>query len=119
MVEAASASTNFPPDKHLRSNPLFRRIAMKSTLMIKDLSVAKELDRSAMSAVRGGIGNQANSTGQSNSLAMFAPVSVGNGSAVSGPVTFQVDSNPTQTASNDNTSSNFSGLWLAPIYALV
>jgi hypothetical protein len=85
---------------------------MKSTLIIKDLSIAKELDRSAMSAVRGGIGEQANSVGQSNTLAMIAPVSVGNGSAVSGPVAFQVDSNPTQTASNYNTSSNDSGLKL-------
>ena len=92
---------------------------MKSTLMIKDLSLDKELDRKAMCAVRGGIGNQANSIGQSNALAMVAPVSVGNGSAVSGPVTFQVDSNPTQTATNDNTSTNSSGLWLQPIYALM
>lgn len=85
---------------------------MKSTLIIKDLSTTKELDRSAMSAVRGGIGEQANSVGQSNVLGMIAPVSVGNGSSVCGPVAFQVDSNPTQSASNYNTSSNDSGLGL-------
>ena len=92
---------------------------MKSTLIIKDLSLDKKLAAKEMSAVRGGIGDQANAVGQSNVMAMFAPVSVGNGSTVSGPVAFQVDSTPTQTASNDNTSTNFSGLWLAPIYALV
>jgi hypothetical protein len=85
---------------------------MKSTLIIKDLCLDKELAAKEMSAVRGGIDNQANAIGQSNVLAMIAPVSVGNGSAVSGPVAFQVDSNPTQTASNYNTSSNYSGLAL-------
>ena len=84
---------------------------MKSTLIIKDLSFDKQLDRTAMSAVRGGLGNQANATGQSNSLEMFAPVSVGNGSNFSGgPVIFQVDSNPTQTATNSNTASNYDGM---------
>ena len=85
---------------------------MKATLIIKDLSLDKELAAREMSAVRGGIGNQANATGQSNVLGMIAPVSVGNDSCVSGPVTFQIDSNPTQTASNYNTSSNDSGLAL-------
>ena len=81
------------------------------TLMIKDLSLDKQLDRTAMAAVRGGNGNQANATGQSNLMVMFAPVSVGNGSNFSGgPVIFQVDSNPTQTATNDNTSVNFKSL---------
>ena len=88
---------------------------MKSTLTIKDLSLDKELAAKEMSAVRGGIGDQANATGQSNILAMIAPVSVGNGSSFSGgPVIFQVDSNPTQTATNDNTSTNSKSLdWLA------
>ena len=85
---------------------------MKSTLIIKDLALDKELAGKEMSTVRGGIGEQANSVGQSNTLAMAAPVSVGNGSCVTGPVTFQVDSNPTQTASNYNTSSNESGFAL-------
>lgn len=80
---------------------------MTSTLLIKDLAFDQALDHPAMAAVRGGLGNQANATGQSNLLAMLAPVSVGNGSSFSGgPVIFQVDSNPTQTASNDNTSTN-------------
>ena len=80
---------------------------MKSTLIIKDLSLDKQLAAKEMSAVRGGIGDQANAIGQSNLMAMLAPVSVGNGSSFSGgPVIFQVDSNPTQTATNDNTSTN-------------
>ena len=88
---------------------------MKSTLIIKDLSLDQQLGSKAMAAVRGGLGNQANATGQSNSLEMFAPVSVGNGSNFSGgPVIFQVDSNPTQTASNYSTSTNVNSLgWYA------
>ena len=88
---------------------------MKATLIIKDLSLDKELAGKEMSAVRGGIGNQANAVGQSNALALLAPVSVANDSKFSGgPVIFQVDSNPTQTATNDNTSTNFKSLdWYA------
>ena len=88
---------------------------MKATLIIKDLSLDKKLAGKDMAAVRGGIGNQANAIGQSNALALLAPVSVGNGSSFSGgPVIFQVDSNPTQTATNDNTSTNSKSLdWLA------
>jgi hypothetical protein len=86
---------------------------MKSTLTIKDLAATKELDKKAMSAVRGGLSDQANSTAQANAMAIFAPVKVGNGSYVSGPATFQVDSNPTQTATNDNTSANFKSLDIA------
>ncbi|MGZ3253430.1 MAG: hypothetical protein ACXU7D_03910 [Burkholderiaceae bacterium] len=92
---------------------------MQSTLMIKDLALDKALDGKTMSAVRGGEGNQANGTSQSNVMALFAPVNVGNGSVIGGgPVNFQVDSNPTQTASNYSTSSNDNGLsWFAP-YAI-
>lgn len=86
---------------------------MKSTLMIKDLCTSKELDGKAMSAVRGGQGDQANASGQSNFLAMLAPVNVANGATFSGgPVIFQVDSNPVQTASNESTSTNSKGVTL-------
>lgn len=86
---------------------------MKSTLMIKDLSTSKELDAKAMSTVRGGQGDQANASGQSNFLAMLAPVSVANGANFSGgPVIFQIDSNPVQTASNESTSTNQKGVTL-------
>ena len=84
---------------------------MKSTLTIKDLAITEELDRKAMSAVRGGLANQANGTNQANTQAMFAPVSVGNGSYFGGcaPVNIQVDSAPTQSAHNYSTSSNSQG----------
>ncbi|MGB0126586.1 MAG: hypothetical protein WBP72_03030 [Rhodocyclaceae bacterium] len=78
-----------------------------STLFIKDLSHAGELDRKAMSAVRGGVFNQANATNQFNGQEMFAPVSVANGAHFgSGPVIIQVDSLPTQSASNDSDANN-------------
>jgi hypothetical protein len=81
------------------------------TLHIKDLSLDKELGGKEMSAVRGGLANQANGTGQNNFMSMFAPVSVANGAQFSGnaPVIIQVDSYPTQTASNSSTSSNSQG----------
>jgi hypothetical protein len=94
---------------------------MKSTLMIKDLALDKALDGKSMSAVHGGNGNQANATGQSNVAALFAPVNVGNGSLIGGPANFQVDSNPTQTLSNDSTSSNFKSFdigGLIPVMAI-
>jgi hypothetical protein len=92
----------------LTNHPTFRRIAM--ALFIKDLALDKELDRKEMSAVRGGFANQANGTSQVNNQSLFAPVSVGNGSYFGGgPVNIQVDSNPTQTASNYSTSSNSQG----------
>lgn len=78
-----------------------------STLSIKDLSRTEELDRKALSAVRGGVFNQANATNQFNGQEMFAPVSVANGAHFgSGPVIIQVDSTPTQYASNDSTARN-------------
>ena len=87
------------------------------TVIIKDLCVSKELDRKALCAVRGGVGNQANATQQLNSQEMFAPVAVANGAnfAGSGPVNFQVTSNPTQNASNYSYSTNVQGYY--PYYA--
>ena len=84
---------------------------MKSTLTIKDLAVTEALDRKAMSAVRGGLANQANGTSQANTQAMFAPVKVANGSSFGGnaPVIIQVDSSPMQSAYNYSTSSNSQG----------
>ena len=83
------------------------------TLIIKDLSASKELDRKSMSAVRGGNGNQANATQQGNSQELFAPVAVANGAnfAGSGPVNFQVTSTPTQNASNFSYSTNVQGYY--------
>ncbi len=80
------------------------------TVFIKDLSLDKELDHKEMSAVRGGLANQANATNQANKQALFAPVAVANGACFDcGPVNIQVDSYPTQTASNSSFSSNFQG----------
>jgi hypothetical protein len=84
---------------------------MTSTLTIKDLALDKELDRKDMAAVRGGLANQANATQQGNVLAMFAPVKVANGACFDSPANIQVDSYPTQTATNDSTSSNSQGGW--------
>jgi hypothetical protein len=89
---------------------------MKSTLTIKDLALDKELGSEAMSAVRGGLANQANGTQQSNAQAMEAPVAVGNFSGFGGVATIQVDAYTTQTASNYSTSSNSQGGEWSPDY---
>ena len=87
---------------------------MKSTLQISDLSASKELDGKAMSAVRGGDGNQAVGTAQTNLQNMLAAANVGNGLVVgaNSPVIIQSDNTFKQDASNDNYASNKS-LFLA------
>jgi hypothetical protein len=83
---------------------------MKTTLIIKDLALDKELGGAAMASVRGGFANQANGTQQSNLLELVAPVAVANETSFGcGPVNIQVDSYPTQHASNYSTSSNSQG----------
>ena len=76
------------------------------TLMIKDLSASLELDRKAMTAVRGGADDQAIGTSQSNAQLMSAAANVGNGSIFGGPTNIQSDNTFTQTASNSNTATN-------------
>ena len=76
------------------------------TLMIKDLSASLELDRTAMTAVRGGEGNQANGTSQANVQNMAAAANIGNGSLILGPATIQSDNTFTQDAHNTNYSTN-------------
>ena len=79
---------------------------MKS-LHISDLSVSKELDRKAMSAVHGGQDNQAIGTSQSNLQGMLAAANVGNGSKfLSGPTDIQSDNTFSQDATNTNTATN-------------
>ncbi len=79
---------------------------MKS-IHITDLSISKELDGKAMSAVHGGTDDQAIGTSQSNVQGMFAAANVGNGSIFfGGPTTIQSDNTFTQTASNSNTATN-------------
>ena len=79
---------------------------MQTTLNIKDLSATHELDGSAMTAVRGGEGNQANGTSQLNAQGMATLANVGNGSLFCGPATIQSDNTFTQDAHNTSYSSN-------------
>ena len=79
------------------------------TLTIKDLSASHELDCKAMSAVHGGLGDQANGTSQSNVPTMVAAANVGNGSIFAGPATIQSDNTFSQSASNYSDALNFKG----------
>ena len=83
---------------------------MKSTLMISDLPVCKELDDQALCVVRGGQDNQANGTSQMNGQAMAAAANIGNGSIFQGPATIQSDNTFTQTASNWSSTANYNGV---------
>ena len=83
---------------------------MQTTLTIKDLSATHELDGTAMTAVHGGEGNQANGTGQMNVQNMAALANVGNASVFGGPATIQSDNTFTQSASNHSYADNFKGL---------
>jgi hypothetical protein len=80
------------------------------SLKIKDLSTSVELDRAAMTAVRGGLGDQANGTSQSNVQNMAAAANVGNGSMFGGPTTIQSDNTFTQSAYNESYAANFKGI---------
>jgi dihydroxyacetone kinase DhaKLM complex PTS-EIIA-like component DhaM len=73
---------------------------------ISDLSISKELDGKAMTAVRGGNDDQAIGTSQSNVQAMVAAANIGNASLFGGPANIQSDNTFTQTASNSNTATN-------------
>jgi hypothetical protein len=85
---------------------------MKSTLTIKDLCASKELDRKAMSAVRGGTDDQAIAGSQSNSQLAVVNKSVGNGSEFYGPTNIQADTTVHQDAYNYSDNYNFKGLEL-------
>ena len=97
------------PSTHLQA-----RTHMKS-LHISDLSVNKELDGKAMSAVRGGADDQAVGTSQLNLQSMLAAANVGNGMVVgaNSPVIIQSDNTFSQDADNSNTPSNKSLLLAA------
>ena len=91
----------------LDSYPTLFNLALGETeMMIKDLSASLELDRKAMTAVRGGLGDQANGTSQSNVQNMAAAANVGNGSIFVGPATIQSDNTFNQTATNYNDAFN-------------
>ena len=86
---------------------------MKSILTINDLSASKELDCAAMSAVLGGLDDQANGTAQLNLQSMLAAANVGNGLVVgaNSPVIIQSDNTFSQDASNSNTALNDKSLF--------
>ena len=79
---------------------------MQTTLTIKDLSASLELDRAAMTSVRGGADDQAIGTSQANAQNMLAAANVANGSLFLGPTTVQSDNTFTQHADNDNYATN-------------
>ena len=81
---------------------------MTSSLIISDLSASQELDRAAMSAVRGGNADQANGTSQLNLQNMLAAANVGNGLVVgaNSPVIIQSDNTFSQDAHNSSTATN-------------
>ena len=81
---------------------------MTSTLSISDLSASEELDRQALSAVRGGNADQANGTSQLNLQSMLAAANVGNGLVVgaNSPVIIQSDNTFSQDADNSSTATN-------------
>jgi len=81
---------------------------MTSTLSISDLSTSKELDRKALSNVRGGNADQANGTSQLNLQSMLAAANVGNGLVVgaNSPVIIQSDNTFSQDAHNSSTATN-------------
>jgi hypothetical protein len=89
---------------------------MKS-LHISDLSISKELDGKAMTAVRGGADDQAIGTSQLNMQSMMAAANVGNGLVVgaNSPVIIQSDNTFSQDADNSNHASNKS-LLLAALF---
>jgi hypothetical protein len=75
-------------------------------LTIKDLAAHKELDRKAMSAVRGGVGDQAIAKELSNSQLGLVQMNIGNGSKFNGPTTIQSDSDFSQSATNTSDAKN-------------
>ena len=91
-----------------------------TTLHISDLSINKELDAKAMTAVRGGTDDQAIGTSQSNAQSMVAAANVGNGSKFCGPTNIQSDNTFNQTASNSNYATNLDSFglygYLGPVH---
>ena len=88
------------------------------TLTIKDLSVSKDLDRKAMSAVRGGNNDQANGASQGNVQNMYAVANVGTHIAAGGPVTVQSDNTFKQDAHNFNYQDNYKTFGFGPYWAI-
>jgi hypothetical protein len=82
---------------------------MKATLTIKDLSVSKQLDRKAMSAVCGGYSDQAIALDQSNAQLASVDMNIANGTKSYGPTNIQTGSVVDQDADNYSDNYNFKG----------
>jgi hypothetical protein len=101
------------PNEKLTNQPnLLGAFEMKATLSIKDLSVSKELDRKAMSAMRGGQGNQGIAEAQNNLQAAFVNSNVANGSIFGGPTIIMADTVVDQKAENYSDNDNYKALEL-------
>jgi hypothetical protein len=87
---------------------------MKFTLTIKDLCASKELDRKAMSAVRGGLDNQAIAGQQGNEQAALVNQRIGDGSMFFSPTNIQADSNVRQDAYNYSDNYNYKAFGRLP-----
>ena len=76
------------------------------TLTIQDLSASIELDREAMTALRGGTSDEAVGSSQTNVQNMVVASNVANASLFGGPAIVQSDNAFSQSASNYNTATN-------------
>jgi len=76
------------------------------TLTIQDLSASIELDREALTALRGGTSDEAIGSSQTNVQNMVVASNVGNASLFGGPAIVQSDNAFSQSASNYNTATN-------------
>jgi hypothetical protein len=85
---------------------------MQPTLKINDLPDSEELDRVARTALRGGAGDQNNTSSSSISQVMNATTVVGNDSIFNGTTDFVVNSINTQSASNVTRQVNVTALLL-------
>ena len=92
------------------------------TFIIQDLPASIELDRKAMSTLRGGASDQAIGTSQGNGQGMASVANIGNASLMGGPAIVQSDNTFAQNAANYNTATNvdallvFGRLGLVPLF---
>jgi hypothetical protein len=86
---------------NLFTDPLTYGETEMHSLMIKDLSTSLELDRKAMTAVRGGLDDQNNAAQLAAAITKNITNAVGNGSVFNGPTNINADvvSNDTVDAS--------------------
>jgi hypothetical protein len=85
---------------------------MHPTLKIKDLSDSQELDRVAMTALRGGVSDKSNASGNAITQTMNSNTVVGNGSTFDAAANLSVKVINTQTASLFNSQLNLDALIL-------